>query len=213
MLFVKNPSAIPANQTDSWTKERDISRIHGWVTIDLVSETVNLNAEARRQHDRPQLEASADGLRRACVVVSGRDDIRSVNGSGTASQSTVSSFFIREEFLCLEVGLNPVTALSSGSAAAAQYGQSLGREITRYVAELAISQRLVIRLLDLRSDDAARYGSGAFPRGEPNPKPNTHSVASGRQRPKRLRRKLKLGSKRPASSTLPPSPKSGPRRK
>jgi pyruvate,water dikinase len=83
---------------------------------------------------------------------------------------------VREEFMCLAAGLSPLDALRSGVREAEQYGTDLGSELCMIAKELLPDQRLVMRLLDLRSDDAARITTGVEVDREPNPDMGSHGA-------------------------------------
>jgi phosphoenolpyruvate-protein kinase (PTS system EI component) len=88
----------------------------------------------------------------------------------------VTSFFVREEFVCLSAGLSPVDALRAGPADAERYGAAIGRELCTIVGELLPGQRLVVRMIDLRSDDAAQITTSIAVDHEPNPDLGLHGA-------------------------------------
>lgn len=113
-----------------------------------------------------------DDVESICVVIADSTDIRSTN----ALTSRVDSYFIREEFLCLSAGLSPIDALRAGPREAGRYGEAIAEELHAMVKELLPGQRLVMRLLDLRSDDAARMTTGIEVDDEPNPELGLHGA-------------------------------------
>jgi phosphoenolpyruvate-protein kinase (PTS system EI component) len=88
----------------------------------------------------------------------------------------VTSFFVREEFICLSAGLSPLDALRSAPDRAEEYGVSIAAELCTIARELLPGQRLVMRLLDLRSDDAAQITTGVAVGHEPNPDLGLHGA-------------------------------------
>jgi pyruvate,water dikinase len=111
-----------------------------------------------------------------CVVIADIGDVRSMNSCSPLING-VESYFIREEFLSLSSGLSPVEALSQGPAAAAAYGTAIGASLSAMLGEVPSGQRVVMRLLDLRSDDAALIATDdATVAAEPNPELGLHGA-------------------------------------
>lgn len=155
--------------------QADLSRLDGQVTLHLESESIILgggpDAElpvVRNDH------AVLDKLGSVCVVIADLQDIEAVNAFGPDAKR-VESFFIREEFLCLAAGLRPLDALQGGPAEAAAYGQHLADRLCDFAAALMPGQRIVLRLLDLRSDHAAHVTTAPVA-AEPNPEMGLHGA-------------------------------------
>jgi pyruvate,water dikinase len=153
----------------------DLDTIVGEVTLDLERESVIVGAAAG-VGAAPTMPTTAmsDGLGSACAVIADLRDIRGVNLSGPQA-ARVESFFLREEFLCLAAGLSPIDALRGGSAVNA-YGRALAGQLQEYVEALLPGQRLILRMLDLRSDDAAHITAEATVPREPNPDMGLHGT-------------------------------------
>ena len=83
---------------------------------------------------------------------------------------------MREEFVCLSAGLSPLDALRSGPGEAEEYGAAVAAELCAIEKELLPGQRLVMRLLDLRSDDAAKITTGTAVGNEPDPDLGLHGA-------------------------------------
>src|SRR5215475_5043900 len=64
----------------------------------------------------------------------------------------------------------------SAPSRAGEYGAAIADELCLIAAELLPGQRLVMRLLDLRSDDAAEITSDAAVGPEPNPDMGQHGA-------------------------------------
>ncbi|WNV84581.1 putative PEP-binding protein [Umezawaea sp. Da 62-37] len=116
-----------------------------------------------------------EGVESICVVIADAADIKSTNDIAPRV-ARVDSYFIREEFACLSAGLSPVDALRAGVREAERYGAAVAAELVSMVAELLPGQRLVMRLLDLRSDDAARITTGIEVAHEANPEMGLHGA-------------------------------------
>ncbi|GAA1289272.1 putative PEP-binding protein [Saccharothrix xinjiangensis] len=109
-----------------------------------------------------------------CVVIADSTDIRSTN---TVTQlERVNRFFIREEFACLAADLSPIDALRAGVTEAERYGTRIAAGLCAMVEELLPHQTLVMRLLDLRSDDAAQITTDVRVDDEPNPELGLHGA-------------------------------------
>jgi pyruvate, water dikinase len=107
-----------------------------------------------------------------CVVIAAASDVRATNALPCRVEQ-VTSFFVREEFICLAAGLSPLDALRSGPE---QYGFAIAAELGTIAGELLPGQRLVMRLLDLRSDDATKITTGFAVSQEPNPDLGLHGA-------------------------------------
>ncbi|WP_433223416.1 putative PEP-binding protein [Dactylosporangium sp. CS-047395] len=151
----------------------DLDRLFGEVTLDLHAQTVTPGPPAA--HDAPSRTAgpSPDVLGSACAVIADADDIRALNA---VAPGGVESFFLREEFLCLAAGLSPIDSLHGGPASVDAYGRAVAERLRSYVELLAPGQRLVLRMLDLRSDDAARITERTPIHTEPNPDMGLHGT-------------------------------------
>lgn len=108
-----------------------------------------------------------------CVVIADATDVRATNALSPRVEQ-VTTFFVREEFVCLSAGLSPLDALRSGGAR--RYGAAIGAELCGIVAELLPGQRLVLRLLDLRSDDAEQITTEVPVGRETNPDLGLHGA-------------------------------------
>ena len=154
----------------------DLDDLVGEVTLYLESQSIVVGSRpggppAAAEAAVPTLEH----LGSACAVIADLQDIETINASGPGA-AQVESFFIREEFLCLALGLRPLDALAAGPAARTAYGQALAQRLCRFVAALTPGQRLVVRLLDLRSDHAADVTRHAPVALEPNPEMGLHGA-------------------------------------
>ena len=150
----------------------DLDALAGDITIRLDRGVVlHGNAEHVQHQVKPSISGLGD-VESICVVIADASDIRSTNDL----TPHVDSYFIREEFLCLSAGLSPVDALRAGPREAERYGAAVAAELHSMVEELLPGQRLVMRLLDLRSDDAARMTDGAEVDAEPNPEMGLHGA-------------------------------------
>ncbi len=153
----------------------ELDGIAGQVTVRIDRQSVTLGESGfAAQAARPFALAPAD-LGSICVVIAGATDVRTTNALPHRVEQ-VTSFFVREEFMCLSAGLRPLDALRSRPAEAEQYGAAIGMELCTIVKELIPGQRLVMRLLDLRSDDAAQITIRAAVAHEPNPDLGLHGA-------------------------------------
>jgi pyruvate,water dikinase len=153
----------------------ELDAITGHVTVRLDRQSVMLGeAFAGAQPARSFGVAPAD-LGSICVVIAAASDVRATNALPNRVEQ-VTSFFVREEFICLAAGLSPLDALRSGPARAEQYGAAIAAELGTIAAELLPGQRLVMRLLDLRSDDATKITTGVAVSQEPNPDLGLHGA-------------------------------------
>ncbi|MEZ0111132.1 pyruvate,water dikinase [Catenulispora sp. EB89] len=153
----------------------DLARLHGEVTLHLESESILLGS--RTDADLPPTRdegAALDELGSLCAVIADLQDIETINACGPDAKR-VESFFIREEFLCLAAGLRPLDALQGGPAQAVAYGRALADRLCAFAAALLPDQRIVLRLLDLRSDHAAHVTTAPVAT-EPNPEMGLHGA-------------------------------------
>lgn len=160
---------IPVLRVD----QEDLDLLVGEVVVDLESESIVLGAGADRSAGpgRPSL----DDLGSACAVIADLRDIRTINSCGPEAER-VECFFIREEFLCLAAALSPLDSLAGGPAEAVAYGRALADRLCTFVEALLPGQRLVLRMLDLRSDHAASVTEQAPVAVEPNPELGLHGA-------------------------------------
>ncbi|GLW68398.1 hypothetical protein Kpho02_06970 [Kitasatospora phosalacinea] len=164
---------IPVLRVD----EADLAALVGEVTLDLENGSILLDpdpAPAPAPVSGAALPTVAD-LGAACAVIADFQDIRTVNSCGPDA-GRVDTFFIREEFLCLAAGLSPLDALAGGPDEVARYGRALAERLCSFVEELIPGQRLVLRLLDLRSDHAASVTEQSAVAVEPNPELGLHGA-------------------------------------
>ncbi|WP_308211450.1 putative PEP-binding protein [Actinomadura rupiterrae] len=153
----------------------ELDALVGEVTVLLDRESVVLGA-VDSGAGRPDAPAAALGaVESICVVIADAADVRSTNAL-TPRVRQADSFFIREEFLCFAAGLSPIDALRADAAEAERYGAAVAAELCAMAAELRPGQRLVMRLLDLRSDDAVRITTGVRLDAEPNPELGRHGA-------------------------------------
>ncbi|MFC9328579.1 putative PEP-binding protein [Kitasatospora sp. NPDC057015] len=163
---------IPVLRVD----QADLADLVGEITLHLESQSIVLGPDTGT--GAPGREAgspSLDDLGSACAVIADLQDIRTINSCGPNAKR-VESFFIREEFLCLAAGLRPLDALSGGPAAVAAYGEAVADRLCTFVEALLPDQRLVLRMLDLRSDHAAGVTEQAPVAIEPNPELGLHGA-------------------------------------
>ncbi|WP_190124158.1 putative PEP-binding protein [Streptomyces inusitatus] len=156
---------IPVLRVD----EADLADLVGEVMLDLESQSVIIGAV--RSTGTPSL----DDLGSACAVIADLQDIHTINSCGPNAKR-VDSFFIREEFLCLAAGLRPLDSLNGGPAEITAYGRAVADRLCVFVQALLPDQRLVLRLLDLRSDHAAAVTERASVPVEPNPEMGLHGA-------------------------------------
>ena len=162
---------IPVLRVD----QAELDGIAGHVTVRIDRQSVTLGeAEFATQAAKPFAIAPAD-LGSICVVIAGAADVQATNALSHRVEQ-VTSFFVREEFVCLAAGLSPLDALRSGPDQAEQYGAAIGIELAAIARELLPGQRLIMRLLDLRSDDAAQITTGVAVGHEPNPDLGLHGA-------------------------------------
>jgi pyruvate,water dikinase len=153
----------------------ELDGICGHATVRIDRQSVTLGpAESGPRSVKSFAIAPAD-LGSICVVIADATDVRATNALPHGVEQ-VTSFFVREEFVCLSAGLSPLDALRSGPAQAERYGAAIGRELCAIAKELLPGQRLIMRLLDLRSDDAAQITTGTAVEHEPNPDLGLHGA-------------------------------------
>ncbi|MGW2249349.1 putative PEP-binding protein [Kitasatospora sp. NPDC001660] len=164
---------IPVLRVD----QADLADLVGEVTLHLESQTIVIGSDASGA-GAPGPGAgrsSLDRLGSACAVIADLQDIHTINACGPNAKR-VESFFIREEFLCLAAGLRPLDSLHGGPADIAVYGRAVADRLCTFVEALLPDQRLVLRLLDLRSDHAAGVTELAPVAVEPNPELGLHGA-------------------------------------
>jgi pyruvate,water dikinase len=153
----------------------ELDALVGEVTILLDRESVILG-EAEPVTQPSELPAATFGdIESICVVIADATDIRSTNALAPRVEQA-NSYFIREEFVCFAAALSPIDALRAGVHEARRYGTAVASELCSMVNELLPGQRLVMRLLDLRSDDAAQITTGVHVDDEPNPELGLHGA-------------------------------------
>lgn len=158
---------IPVLRVD----EADLAELAGEVTLYLESASIVVEPGP----DAPDPEPALEDLGAACAVIADLQDITAINSCGP-NAARVESFFIREEFLCLALGLSPLDAMDGGPAGIASYGQAVADRLCGFVEALLPGQRLVLRMLDLRSDHAAGVTEVAPVAVEPNPEMGLHGA-------------------------------------
>jgi phosphoenolpyruvate-protein kinase (PTS system EI component) len=153
----------------------DLDKIVGEVTLDLERGSIIVGAAGHAGAAPTNRTAAPPAdLGSACAVIADLRDIRGLNSSGPHA-ARVESFFLREEFLCLSAALSPIDALRGGTSVNA-YGRAIAERLQACVEALLPGQRLILRMLDLRSDDAAHItGEATVPR-EPNPDMGLHGT-------------------------------------
>ncbi|MFE2412782.1 putative PEP-binding protein [Kitasatospora sp. NPDC057904] len=164
---------IPVLRVD----QADLADLVGEVTLHLESETIVIGSDASGAGAPVPGAGSSplDRLGSACAVIADLQDIHTINACGPNAER-VESFFIREEFLCLAAGLRPLDSLHGGPADVAAYGRAVADRLCTFVEALLPGQRLVLRLLDLRSDHAAGVTELAPVAVEPNPELGLHGA-------------------------------------
>jgi phosphoenolpyruvate-protein kinase (PTS system EI component) len=145
------------------------------ITILLDRQSVILGdvEPATQSSERPV--TSFDDIESICVVITDATDIRSTNTLASPVEQA-DSYFVREEFICLSAALSPIDSLRAGVHEAERYGAAVASELCSMLNALLPGQRLVMRLLDLRSDDAAKITTGAAVDTEPNPELGFHGA-------------------------------------
>lgn len=162
---------IPVLRVD----RNELRRLVGRVTVQVDRGSVTLGEVEPPTPSPKSFAVTTEDLRSICVVIADATDVEATNALSPRVPE-VTSFFVREEFMCLAAGLSPLDALRSGVREAQRYGTDLGSELCMIAKELLPGQRLVMRLLDLRSDDAARITTGVEVDREPNPDMGSHGA-------------------------------------
>ncbi|MGW7580671.1 putative PEP-binding protein [Kitasatospora sp. NPDC054768] len=164
---------IPVLRVD----EADLDDLVGEAVLDLDGESivVESGAGAGTDADAGAGAPSPADLGAACAVIADLQDISAINSCGPDAKR-VDCFFIREEFLCLAAGLSPLDSLEGGPAEAAVYGRALADRLCAFTEALLPGQRLILRMLDLRSDHAASVTELAPVAVEPNPELGLHGA-------------------------------------
>lgn len=163
---------IPVFRVD----QSDLADLVGEVTLYLESQSIVIGSgPGDGPCDSAAGRPALDDLGTACAVIADLQDIQTINSCGPEAKR-VESFFIREEFLCLALGLRPLDALIGGPPDIAAYGQALADRLCAFVEALLPDQRLVLRMLDLRSDHAAGVTELATVTVEPNPEMGLHGA-------------------------------------
>lgn len=169
LQFAREPleveRAVPGTRAGSGSPQLAIGRraglVPGWpeVTIRLDRESVVLGAAGPAPRSAKPSSATFDDIESICVVVTDSTDIQSTNALAPRVEQ-VDSFFVREEFVCFGANLSPIDSLRAGIGEAERYGAAIASELCSMVKELLPGQRLIMRLLDLRSGDAAQITTG-----------------------------------------------------
>jgi pyruvate,water dikinase len=163
---------IPVLRVD----QADLDDLVGEVTLHLESQSIVMGSDTGAGvRDSGLWSPSLEDLGSACAVIADLQDIRTINSCGPKA-TRVDCFFIREEFLCLAAGLRPLDALDGDAAEIAAYGRAIADRLCTFVDALLPEQRLILRLLDLRSDHAARVTELAAVAFEPNPELGLHGA-------------------------------------
>lgn len=155
--------------------ESELDALVGEVTLRLDRESVVLGEPGPVPQTPNVRAATLDGIESVCVVVADSTDIQSTNALAPRVEP-VDSYFIREEFACLAANVSPIDSLRAGVREAEHYGAAIASELCSMMKELLPGQRLVMRLLDLRSDDAAQITTGVEVDDEPNPELGLHGA-------------------------------------
>lgn len=155
--------------------EADLAHLVGEATLDLEGASIVVESEQEAPVPERAGALSLDDLGSACAVIADLQDITLINAAGPEA-ARVDSFFIREEFLCLALGLSPLDALDGGASDVADYGRAIADRLCDFVEALLPGQRLVLRMLDLRSDHAASVTDLAPVAVEPNPEMGLHGA-------------------------------------
>jgi len=162
---------IPVLRVD----RRELDGLVGPVTVRTDRESVMFGYVDPPARSQKSFAVTPADLGSICVVIADATDVEATNALEPRVEQ-VTSFFVREEFVCLSAGLSPLDALRSGSLEAERYGAAIGSALCAIVKELLPGQRLVMRLLDLRSDDAAQITTGVKVRPETNPDLGLHGA-------------------------------------
>lgn len=153
----------------------DLADLAGEVTVHLEDRSILIGADPGTAAAGASDGPTVDDLGAACAVIADLQDIEAVNACGPDAKH-VESFFIREEFLCLALGLRPLDALFGGPADIDAYGRAIAQRLDGFVEALLPDQRVVLRMLDLRSDHAVAVTRQAPIEAEPNPEMGLHGA-------------------------------------
>jgi len=171
MQSVCRAKGIPVLRVD----QIDLDDLVGTLTLDLAQQSVTVGvSEAGRAAATDLIDPLTDVLGSACAVIADLHDIRILNAGGSRT-AEVESFFVREEFLCFAAALSPIDALRGG-AAVNSYGRAIGEQLQGCVEALRPGQRLILRMLDLRSNDAVHITDEATVPREANPDMGLHGT-------------------------------------
>ena len=155
--------------------QAEFGGITGHVTVRPDRQSVTLGEAGPAAQSAKSFTVTPADLGSICVVIADATDVQATN-TLPHRVDQVTSFFVREEFVCLSAGLSPLDALRSGPGRAEQYGAAIAMELCTIAKELLPGQRLIMRLLDLRSDDAAQITTGVTVGHEPNPDLGLHGA-------------------------------------
>ncbi len=153
----------------------ELDALTGEATIVLDRESVVLGKAELAAPSAEVAAATFEDIESICVVIADATDIRSTNAL-VPRVERADSYFIREEFVCFAAGLSPIDALRAGRREAERYGAAIAAELCSMVDELLPGQRVIMRLLDLRSDDAAQITTDMHVVDEPNPELGLHGA-------------------------------------
>ncbi len=162
---------IPVLRVD----RRELDGLTGPVTVRTDRESVVLGDVDLPARSPRTFDVTPDDLGSICVVIADATDVEATNAREPRVEQ-VTSFFGREAVVGLSARLSPLDALRSGSLEAERYGTAIAAELCGMVKELLPGQRVVMRLLDLRSDDAARITTGVAVGRENNPDLGLHGA-------------------------------------
>ncbi|MGW5049804.1 putative PEP-binding protein [Actinokineospora sp. NPDC004072] len=160
----------------------ELGRLTGHVTIRLDRQSVILGEVDDLEGPARDFPITPADLGSICVVIADASDVRATNAI-TPPVEEVATFFVREEFVCLSAGLSPLDLLRAEPRAAEWYGAALGAQVCAIAEELRPGQRLVMRLLDLRSDDATKITTETEVHQETNPDLGLHGARALLQEP------------------------------
>lgn len=156
-------------------EESALDALTGEVTVRLDRQSVVVGELDHAPRVLTDPVAGLDAIESICVVVTAASDIRSTNALVPRVEQ-VDCFFIREEFACYAASLSPIDSLRAGPDEAERYGHAIAAQLCAMADELLPGQRLVMRLLDLRSDAAAEITSNVELADEPNPEMGLHGA-------------------------------------
>ena len=155
--------------------QNELDRLVGQVTVRVDRQSAVVGEAEFPARPPEPLTAAPDKLGSICAVIADVTDLEAMNGLSPRIEP-VNCYFIREEFVCLSLGLSPLDSLRMGLREAEHYGIAIGSELCTIVKELLPGQRLVMRMLDLRSDDAAQVTTRVEVGHEPNPELGLHGA-------------------------------------